>query len=431
MWGAAIFALDCKFVVEKIPLCLIGCGGMGHRHILGYKELDESGMGNIDLVAVCDLREESAKFCADEIERLFGRRPLVFTDPEEVYVHPAIEAVDVVTEPAYHHLIAVPALLAGKHVQVEKPLGLTIRSCKAIIEAAERGGGVLSTEENYRRDPVNRLVRGILDEGLLGDPHLMIQKSVGGGANYAITPWRHLKNRGTIALDSGVHYADLFQYFLGDYDRIFGTGMVVEAMRYRPRQFDHVLESYRERHKRLPESIEATGEDSIVALYRMESGAMVQFTMVTGGRGERSYERTLHGPLGSLDLPGDRNGGQVVYRQGDDQLRGREILSLLSDFRLNEITERLFGKDSVEYDLPFTAIDAKTLAIEFHDFGEAVIRGRPPEVGGQLGMTAVSGILGAFESAALNRSVSLDEILSGAVRTYQAEIDAELGLVQD
>ena len=130
-------------------------------------------------------------------------------------------------------------------------------------------------------------------------------------------------------------------------------------------------------------------------------------------------------------FPVTETGGQVVYRQGDDQLRGREILSLLSDFRLNEITERLFGKDSVEYDLPFTAIDAKTLAIEFHDFGEAVIRGRPPEVGGQLGMTAVSGILGAFESAALNRSVSLDEILSGAVRTYQAEIDAELGLVQD
>ena len=428
MWRAAIFGLDIRIVMEKIPLCLIGCGGMGHRHILGYKELDESGIGNIDLVAVCDLREESANFCAAEIERLFGRRPLVFTDPEKVCAHPAIKAVDVVTEPAYHHLIAVPALLAGKHVQVEKPLGLTVRSCKAIIEAAETGGGVLSTEENYRRDPVNRLVRGILDEGFLGDPHLMIQKSVGGGANYTITPWRHLKNRGTIALDAGVHYADLFQYFLGDYDRIFGAGIIVEATRYRPQQFDHALESYRERHRRLPASIKATGEDSIVALYRMKSGAMVQFSMVMGGRGERSYERTIHGPLGSLELPGDRNGGQVIYRQGGDQLRGREILSLLPSFRLNEVTERLFGRDSVEYDLPFTAIDAKTLAIEFHDFGEAIIRGRPPEVGGHLGMTAVSGILGVFESALLNRSVSLDEILSGAARTYQAEIDFELGL---
>jgi predicted dehydrogenase len=204
-------------------------------------------------------------------------------------------------------------------------------------------------------------------------------------------------------------------------------GMIVEAMRYRPQQ-PHRFESYRKIYKRLPESIEATGEDSIIALYRMKSGAMVQFSSVTGGRGERSFERSIHGPLGSLDLPGDRNGGQVVFRQGDKQLRSRELLSLLPNFQLNEITERLFGKKSVEYTLPFTEIDAKTLAIEFHDFGEAIITGRQPEVGGHLGMTAVSGILGVFESAILNRSVSLDEILSGTAQTYQAEIDAELRL---
>ena len=407
---------------------MIGCGGMGHRHIFGYKELDESGIGNIELVAVCDLREESANLCAREVERLFGRKPLIFTDPEKVYAHPDISAVDVVTEPAYHHSIAVPALLAGKHTQVEKPLGLTIRSCKAIIGAAEKGQRVLSTEENYRRDPVNRLVRGILDEGLIGDPHLMIQKNVGGGANFTITPWRHLKNQGTIAFDAGVHFADLFQYFLGEYDQIFGTGMIVEATRYRPENFDHVLESYRERHKTLPDSIEATGEDSIVALYKMKSGAMVQFSMITGGRGEKSYERTIHGPSGSLTLPGDRNGGQVILRKGGNEVRGRDILPLLSQFRMNEITERLFGRESVEYELPFTAIDAKTLAIEFHDFGEAIINGRAPEVGGHTGMTAAAGVLGAFESAAVNRSVELGEILSGEVRSYQAELDSELGL---
>ncbi len=414
--------------MEKIPLCLIGCGGMGHRHVFGYKELDESGLGNIELVGVCDLREESANLCAREVERLFGRKPLIFTDPEKVYSHPDIDAVDVVTEPSYHHTIAVPALRAGKHAQVEKPLGLTIRSSRAIIEAAEKSGRVLSTEENYRRDPVNRLVRGILEEGLIGDPHLMIQKNVGGGANYAITPWRHLKNQGTIAFDAGVHFADLFQYFLGDYDQIFGTGLIVEATRHRPEKFSHELESYRERHKTQPESIEATGEDSIVALYRMSSGAMVQFSMISGGKGSGGFERTIHGPLGSLTLPGDRNGGQVVLRRGGEEKHGREILSLLPDFRLNEITERLFGKGSVEYDLPFSATDAKMLAIEFHDFGEAIIKSQSPEVDGATGISAAAGILGVFESAALSRSVSLGEILSGEVRAYQEELDVEMGL---
>lgn len=414
--------------MEKTPLCLVGCGGMGHRHVLGYKELEESGIGNLELVGVCDLREENANFCAREVERLFGRKPLVFTDPERVYAHPDIRAVDVVTEPAYHHSIAVPALQAGKHVQVEKPLGLTIRSSRAIIDAAEESGCVLSTEENYRRDPVNRLVRGILDQGLIGDPHLMIQKSIGGKANYAITPWRHLKNQGTIAFDAGVHYADLFQYFLGDYAQIFGSGLIVESTRHRPKTFTHELESYRERQKTFPESIKATGEDSIVALYRMESGAMVQFSMISGGKGKGGFERSIHGPLGSLVLPGDRNGGQVIFRRGSEEMRGKEILKLLVNFGLNEITERLFGEKTVEYDLPFAATDAKTLAIEFHDFGEAITKRRAPEVDGAIGISAVAGILGVFESAAVNRSLSFGEVLSGEANVYQAELNAEMGL---
>ena len=30
---------------ETIPLAIVGCGGMGHRHILAYKELEDSGIG--------------------------------------------------------------------------------------------------------------------------------------------------------------------------------------------------------------------------------------------------------------------------------------------------------------------------------------------------------------------------------------------------
>ena len=43
-------------------------------------------------------------------------------------------------------------------------------------------------------------------------------------------------------------------------------------------------------------------------------------------------------------------------------------------------------------------------------------------------MIAVAAILGAYESAAVGRAVQLEEVLSGAVRTYQEEIDDALGL---
>jgi hypothetical protein len=109
-------------------------------------------------------------------------------------------------------------------------------------------------------------------------------------------------------------------------------------------------------------------------------------------------------------------------------LRGKEIVPLLPRFRLNEITERLFGQGAVEYDLPFPDIDAGHLAIEMHDFGEAILTNRRPEVDGYLGMTAVAAIYGAYESAWIGRSVKMSELLDGSVRGYQEEIDEALGL---
>ena len=423
--------------MEKIPLCVVGCGGMGHRHIMAYKTLEDSGLANVELVAVCDVRRQNADFAAGEVERLFGRKPLVFTDLDQVLARADILAVDVVTDGSTHHQVAVPALRAGKHALVEKPLGITIRACRAMIEAAAAGGAVLATAENYRRDPPNRLARAIIDAGLLGDPFLMVQASAGGGDTMAITPWRHLKEKGAIGLDMGVHYGDIIQYYMGEYGQVFGGGFIVEPVRRKPADHaSHPLESYRERVKTYPETVEATGEDSVAALYRMQSGALVQLTLVEG-RGGRGWERSVHGRWGALYAPGERNGRPLLLRLEGKELRGREILPLLPDFHLDEITARLFGADGVEYDMPTDAphpgyaIDARHLAIEYHDFGRAVLTGGRPEVDGRDGMRAVAAIVGSYESALAGRSLGMEEILDGIVRTYQKDIDEALGLDQE
>ena len=338
-----------------------------------------------------------------------------------------------VTDGSSHHEIATAALAAGKHALVEKPLGITIRACQRIINAAEQSGTVLATAENYRRDPVNRMVRAVIDAGMLGDPLLMIQTSLGGNDVMSATPWRHLKEKGAIGLDMGVHYADIIRYYLGEYERIFGRGLIVEPVRRRPVAENHPLISYREQTRTYPETVEATGEDSILAQYAMQSGATVQFSHLGGGRGSGRFERSVHGRWGALDVPRDRTGEAVRLRLEERTLEGKEILSLLPDFSLNAITARLFGADGVTYERPDVshaemALDARLLAIEYHDFGEAVLQGRAPEVDGRDGMIAVAAILGAYESAAVGRAVGLEELLSGAVRTYQEEIDDALGL---
>lgn len=418
---------------ERIPICVVGCGGMGHRHTIAYHTLEQTGLSNMELMAVCDIRRENAERVAGEVERLFDRKPLIFTDLEQMLAHPHIAAVDVVTDGSTHHHIAAAALQAGKHALVEKPLGITVRACRKIIDAAAHSGAVLATAENYRRDPVNRLALAVIDAGLLGDPFLMMQTSLGGNDVMAATPWRHRKEKGAIGLDMGVHYADIIRYFLGNYRRIFGRGMIVEPVRHRPLHEDHPLISYREQTRTYPETVKASGEDSVLAQYEMYSGATVQFTHIGGGRGSRRFERSIHGRWGALDVPRDRSGKAVRLRLEGQELFGKEILALLPDFHLNEITSRLFGPDGVVYERPDVphaefALDARLLAIEYHDFGEAILQGRPPEVNGYDGMVAVAAILGAYESAAVGHAVEMADVLSGTVRTYQEEIDDALGL---
>mgnify|MGYP005849574215 CR=1 FL=1 len=148
--------------MTRIPLAIVGCGGMGGRHLLGLKELYDSGMANVELVAACDLRRDNAEHFADEAERLLGARPAVFADlaamAREV---PDLQAVDITADARAHHSIAAAAFDLGLHVLCEKPMALTVRGANRMLEAQRRAGKVLSVAENYRRDPMSRLTRAL------------------------------------------------------------------------------------------------------------------------------------------------------------------------------------------------------------------------------------------------------------------------------
>ena len=139
------------------------------------------------------------------------------------------------TDAGSHHRVAPACLEAGLHVLCEKPLAVTVRGCTLAIETARRVGRILSVAENYRRDPINRLVRALIDDGAIGAPRLMIETSIGGRDRIAITPWRHMKRTGAITLDAGVHYADILRYYLGEVRTVYGETRLHEKVRYNSR----------------------------------------------------------------------------------------------------------------------------------------------------------------------------------------------------
>jgi predicted dehydrogenase len=393
---------------------------MGRRHLRAYKALADVGADRFEVAAVCDPRPAAAEEAAEFAATFLGRRPAVFSDHEDLIAGAALEAVDIVTDPSAHHLVAVPALAAGLHVICEKPLGITVRACRAIVKAASGRAAVLATAENYRRDGPNRLARAVLEQGLLGEVHLMMETNVGGDDRVVISPWRHLRESGSIALDMGVHYMDIFSYFVGDLERVAGSAFVAEPLR--------VLPGVPQIREVSPGVMRATGEDSLVAVYQAASGVLIQLTYLPSGPGRRFVQRSVHGRLGSMCVPPDRSGGAVVVQLGERALRGAELRRELGGFQLEGVAALFFGPEGTEYDLAFDEVDAATIGIELDDFAGAVAEGRRPEVDGLDGLRAVAGVWAVAESHHLARPVRIAEVADGTVSAAQEPVNAALGL---
>ncbi len=417
---------------ERITYAAIGCGGMGRRHLRGMAKLYASSRCNMELVAVCDPNQENAGLLADEAQALLGTRPRVFPDVERmVRAMPDLQAADVTTDTGSHHAVAAACLEAGLHVLCEKPLAVTVRGCTLAIGTARRRQRVLSVAENFRRDPINRLVRALIDDGAIGTPRLMLETTIGGRDRMIITPWRHMKHTGTITLDEGVHHADILRYYLGEVQTIYGETRLHERVRYNTRSAGPGG-FYARWSATFPDTIEPTGEDALYAHLTFRRGAVGHWINDHAGHGLPQSRRHVYGSKGSLECPGDRNGRPVRLHLDDGTvIDDQRILELAPSYRLEALAAELFGGERVwTYSFEFNDTDARILALEYYEFGECIRTGRQPEVTGEEGRADVALTYAPFESGRLGRPVTLDEVIDGRADAYQREIDRQLGLLQ-
>ncbi len=418
-------------MAERVKLAIVGCGGMGRRHLTGLGELARTEHNNIELAAVCDLNRRNAEELADEAAALLGTRPRVFGDAAQMVREvEGLQAADCPTDTGSHHKAATALLDLGLHTMCEKPLALTIRGCKLIMEAAARNGKILSIAENFRRDPINRLIRALLDDGAIGARQFIMETGIGGKDDLLITPWRHQKLAGTITLDAGVHNTDILQYYFGDAASAFGQARLYEKIRY-TRNTAGPGGFYEKWGRDYPESVIATGEDAIFGLINFENGTLAQWVDHHAGHGLPFRHRLVYGTRGSLVSPGDRNGNPVrlVLDDGTDIMDER-ILEYAPSYRLSPVAATLFGGERPwTYSFDFPVTDRKILALEYHELGECVRTGAQPEVNGAVALRDVALVYALFESQQAGRPVTIAEVESGAVDAYQREIDEYLGLV--
>ncbi len=416
---------------DPVRLAIVGCGGMGRRHLAGLAELARVKQQTTELVAVCDLNERNASDLADEASALLGSRPDVFLDlATMVRETDGLEAAACTTDSGSHHLVASALLDQGLHTLCEKPLALTVRGCNCIIAAAQRSGKVLSVAENFRRDPINRIVRALLDDGAIGDRQFMMETAVRGRDTLMITPWRHQKLTGSITLDAGVHSADILQYYFGAATSAYGQTRLYEPTRV-TRETAGPGGYYEKWALNLPAAVEATGEDAMFGLITFANGAIGQWVDHYAGHGEPFAHRMVFGTRGSIAAPGDRNGRPVrlVLDDGTD-VADERVLDYAPSYLLEPAAATLFGGERPwTYDFDFATTDRKLIALEYAELARCVRDGTPPEVSGAVGRSDVALVYALFESNIAGRPVTLADVESGVIDAYQREIDEHFGLI--
>lgn len=145
--------------MSGVNVAIIGCGYWGQNLIRNFSEVD----GAV-LKTVCDLEEKALK----RVERRFPTVQLS-QNFDEVLADPGIDAVVIATPISTHYSYAEKALLAGKHVLVEKPLTTSAARVLDLIEIAEQAKKKLMVDHTFLFTSAVRKMKQLIDSGEIGD----------------------------------------------------------------------------------------------------------------------------------------------------------------------------------------------------------------------------------------------------------------------
>jgi predicted dehydrogenase len=199
--------------MSRVRLAVIGAGTQCTASLMpGIPYIPE-----LDLVAVCDLKQE----LAEQNARRFGARA-VYTDFPQMLQQEAPDAVMVVGPPRMHEEIGLAVLAAGCHLFIEKPAAPTVEGAKRLVDAARRAGKIGQVGHMMRHaDPV-RVAWDLCHSEQFGEMLSVESRYTTWptGATRSVSGWGEADEDWTYMLVQGGHPIDLIRHFLGSIVRL-------------------------------------------------------------------------------------------------------------------------------------------------------------------------------------------------------------------
>jgi len=177
-------------------IAIVGVGGWGQNHARVLAFLRAEGL--INEVYVVDINENRAKLIA----KRFGHKWT--TKYEEILEKDSVEGIILATPTKLHYEQAKQALVAGKHVLVEKPMTENSKQAEELVKIAAENKLVLMVGFLLRYSPATRYVKKNLTK--IGRPLVVSAKRT--------SLWPNRPHDVGVIRDLAIHDIDLIRYIL-------------------------------------------------------------------------------------------------------------------------------------------------------------------------------------------------------------------------
>ena len=148
-----------KSTKRIIRVGVVGCGYWGPNLIRNLRQASDC-----QLKIICDTSEQRLKHM-----RKLHQDVATTNQFNDLLQDPELDAIVVATPVRFHYEMAKAALLAGKHVFVEKPLARTVAEGEELVALAQQNGLVLMVGHTFLFSPAVRRMKEIVDSGDIGE----------------------------------------------------------------------------------------------------------------------------------------------------------------------------------------------------------------------------------------------------------------------
>jgi predicted dehydrogenase len=228
---------------RPLGIGIIGLGFMGRTHLAAFQGANAMGLSN-RLVAVADADPERRAGHAGQggnldtgakSELLFDPRKVrASADPRAVIEDPEVELVSICTPTTTHVELALAALAAGKHVLVEKPVGLAGDDVQRLAAAAARSERLCMPAMCMRFWPGWDWLREHIRRSTFGAVRSAVFSRLGTRPAWNQAFYADPRLSGGALFDLHIHDADFIRWCFGEPSSVMSSGTL-----------DHVTTLYR------------------------------------------------------------------------------------------------------------------------------------------------------------------------------------------